>query len=330
MIRTINDPKQIRKLYKKLTEQLLPLFSEQMTCTIGYHGGSFTETVHYARELDLWYATWEEKEVIKNLFGTGRPNEHTSNSMTGQVNIPTKKINRSIAGTFAQTEDQEILLLHRGNIGGGKENVGKQSFLENYRGDVEEVEEQGAGTRFCVVGVVDSPFFPEQLKNFIAEIGRVKALLSGTPGFNIDQFRFNDEKGGKYKLGELKRDRTANRTHFLVVNHLADVLRKQGLLVGNDPNRDIYIHDNQRIKALFEIKSSLTTQNLYTAVGQLLVYSIPIRNKVKLVLVLPDKLEAEVAKKLKSLGIELLYFKWNDETQPVFSANRIAKVVSGL
>ena len=85
----------------------------------------------------------------------------------------------------------------------------------------------------------------------------------------------------------------------------------------SDKNRDLFIHNNIRINTLFEIKTSSATQNLYTAVGQLVIYSIPIKNDVNLVIVIPDKLNDTVAKRLLQLGIIPLYFKWIDGL-PVF------------
>jgi hypothetical protein len=327
MIETLNNPKKIKSAYKRLRAQLLPFFSEKIFCKIGYHGGSFDETVSYSEILDLWYVSWEEDYVIKNLFGTGRPVENGICSMTGQINIPTQTVNRSIAGSFATGPSKEILLLHRGNIGGGKKDIGKHSFLENYRGEVEEVNESGVGTNFCIIGEVDSPMLPQQIRNFIYEISRIKALLSGHATFDINEYRFSDERGGKYMLGDLKRKKNANRTHYLVVNRLAHILQSYGFQVGSDRNRDLFIHDGKKIRILFEVKSYLSTQNLYSAVGQLLVYSIPIKNKVKLIFVIPDKLDPSVTKKLRSLGIDILYFHWDDAMQPIWSKKQLAKII---
>lgn len=330
MIETINNPRKIKSAYNRLRSQLSPLFNEKINCTIGYHGGSFRETVGYAASLDLWYVSWEEADVIKNLFGTGRPVEDGMYSMTGQINIPTQRVNRSIGGSFAMGPAKETLLMHRGNIGGGKKDIGKHSFLENYRGDVEEVNESGISADFCIIGEIGSPMLPQQIRDFIYEISRIKALLSGPATFDINSFRFNDEKGGKYVLGNLKRNNNANRTHYLIVNQLAAVLQEQGFEVGSDRNRDLFIHDTREIKVLFEVKSCLSTQNLYSAVGQLLVYSIPIKNKVRLVFVLPDKLEPSVAKKLRSFGIDILYFKWSADMEPVFTKKSLDRITADL
>jgi hypothetical protein len=79
----------------------------------------------------------------------------------------------------------------------------------------------------------------------------------------------------------------------------------------------LFIYNNNHITTLFEIKTSSSTQNLYAAVGQLLIYSIPIKNNVELVAVLPDKLNNTVEHCLEIHGIKLLYYKW-DNDEPIF------------
>lgn len=326
MLRTINNPVKLSKACRTLTLNLLSHFSEKIYCTIGYHGGSFQKTVNYSDELDLWYATWNHKGICKNLFGIGRPNENGSNSMTGQINIPIDNLDRSIAGALALSDDGDVYLLHRGNIGGGKSGIGKSAFLENFRGDLQEVDECGKTTNFCVIGQITSIVLADLVKSFIEEIGRVKSLLRSPSSFDIDQFRFNDENGGRYILGDLSRGNGAERTHYMVVNALAELLENQGLKVGNDRNRDLFIHDSRCIRALFEIKTSLSSQNLYSAVGQLLIYSIPISTPVSLILVIPDRLEKSVQKRLAALGISVLYFKWSKNYRPHFSKASLAKL----
>jgi len=330
MLRTINNGGQIRKAHKMLLKQFLPLFNEAIECTIGYHGGSFEETVQYSESLDLWFATWEYEGVIKNLFGLGRPSESSSNSMTGQINIPIDQLDRSVAGALALSETGDLLLLHRGNIGGGKVGIGKSMFLDNFRGDQEDIDEEGKITRFCIIGEIGSSFLPIQIKNFMIEISRIKSLSNSPGEFDANPFRFNDEKGGTYTLGDLNRDRSANRTHYVIVNALAELLQNQGFMVGNDRNRDLFIHDRSRIKALFEIKSALSTQNLYSAVGQLLVYSIPISTPVMLIFVVPEHLEPSVERKLKQYGINVLNISISEDNELIFPKKKLEKLLKQI
>ncbi len=80
----------------------------------------------------------------------------------------------------------------------------------------------------------------------------------------------------------------------------------------NDSNRDLFIHQKQKITIIFEIKTTTTTQNIYTAVGQLIIYSIPVKTEAKLVIVIPEKLNKVVETRLARLGIKPLYYLWRN------------------
>jgi hypothetical protein len=56
---------------------------------------------------------------------------------------------------------------------------------------------------------------------------------------------------------------------------------------------------------------------LCTALGQLLVYSIPINKAVNLIMVLPTKLNIKVEARLSNLGVKIIYFNW-DNDKPTF------------
>ncbi len=86
-------------------------------------------------------------------------------------------------------------------------------------------------------------------------------------------------------------------------------MEQKGYKIGNDSQRDLFTHMNGQIKKLFEFK----TQDLYTAVGQLIIYSIPIKNPLQLVLVIPDRLKKEVEERFNELDIKILYYKWAKE-----------------
>ena len=78
----------------------------------------------------------------------------------------------------------------------------------------------------------------------------------------------------------------------------------------NDKNRDLFTYKNSKIENLFEVKTSCDTQSLCTALGQLLIYSIPLPKFVKLYAVLPIKLKKDVSSRFMELGVEIIYFNW--------------------
>ncbi|MFZ1291444.1 MAG: hypothetical protein WAR79_15220 [Melioribacteraceae bacterium] len=318
MIKVISDKNDVMLLYAKFRKNLNKYFNSKIDCWVGYPGGSFQDYVNFSNNLDVWLSSKDGKNKYWNGFGIGRPIEHRNNSLSGEINFPKEGIDRKISGVFAK-EGSKILVLHRGKIGGGKTGIGKKFFIENYIGDFVTAIDGDRESEFCLVGELDSKFFPNQVSNFINEIQRVKNLLKlGVINTfdDINKFEYSDEQFGRSSV-RTKKDLIIERTHGIVANELNRELIKKGKKTSNDKNRDLFIFEKKSITHLFEIKTNSSTHSLYSLVGQLLIYSIPIKNKVKLIGVLPTKLKNVVENKFNSLGIELLYYKWENE-KPVF------------
>lgn len=315
MVTVIDDKRKIQYYHRQFCRRIDGSFTDDIDCWVGYPGGSYEDTVRYSPEMDVWISVQELETRFWNGFGIGRPKEGKNNSLTGEINFPYEKIDRRIAGAFGQEENGNILVLHRGRIGGGRKGRGKAFFTDNFRGDFVTAIDGDRETDFCFVGELNSQHFREQVANFIKEIHRVKNLEDGQASgtFNdLANFVYTDEQSGQTTT-EGNEPVIIERTHGIIVNALARQLEGKGLQIGNDKNRDLFIHNGSQIKTLFEIKTSSSTQCLYAAVGQLLLYSIPINNEVKLIAVLPDRLNEYVTKKFSKLGIEILYYEWDND-----------------
>lgn len=235
----------------------------------------------YSSILNIWISTQEHNNKFWNGFGLGKPVEGKNNTLNGEINFSNEEINRRISGVFAREDNENILVLHRGKIGGGRPGIGKKYFTNNFRGDFVNAIDGNRESTFCVVGELNSPHFPKQVANFIKEIYRVKKLIKNPEVNNFDSlndFKFTSEHSGTSHTKNMGK-RTIERTHGIVVNSLADELKDLGFKVANDRNRDLFTHNRNRIKNLFEIKTNCNTQSSYSALGQLLIYSIPIPNK---------------------------------------------------
>ena len=321
IITVITDPKEIEKLHNIFLNQINKFSTDKIYCGVGYPSGSFKDNVSYSKELNIWLSVQKHHNKYWNGFGIGKPIENKNNSLKGEINFPYSGINRRIAGVFAKNDYNQYYVLHRGKIGGGRKGRGKNFFLNNFRGDFINAIDENYTSPFCLVGELNSKHFPEQVANFIKEINRVKYLKledSAENFKNLGDFKYSKEKSGS-SITENNEPRTIDRTHGIVVNKLADELIKKGYKVANDKNRDLFIHINDKIKKLFEIKTNSGTQCLYTGLGQLLIYSIPIKNDVDKYLVVPDQLEKEVTERLNSLGVEVVYYKWIKDKEVEFS-----------
>jgi len=327
MIKIITDKKRIAELHRKFQNQLSVFLNDEITGWIGYPSGSFEDKIKYSSELNIWISHNEQPNRFWNGFGVGKPREGKNNPLNGEINFPFEGINRRVAGVFAQEDNGKILVLHRGRIGGGKPGIGKNYFKDNFRGDFVIAIDSDRETEFCLVGELNSNHFPKQVANFIKEIYRVKNINKGekTTDFeDLNKFSFTDEQSGQTET-ERTGATKIERTHGIIVNALAKELETRKCKIGNDRNRDLFIHQNNKITTLFEIKTSSSTQNLYSAVGQLIIYSIPIKNDVKLVIVIPEKLNKIVTKRLWQLGIRILYYEWTNGNPEFIELNKILK-----
>lgn len=314
MITVITDLGRILNLHKAFHKTLKSYFDKTIDCWVGYPGGNFEDRVSYSSDLNIWVSRREHDTRFWNGFGIDKPLSGSNNSLVGEINFPYEGINRRVAGVFAEEDNGNILVLHRGRIGGGKLGIGKKYFTDNFRGDFVTALDGERESEFCLIGELNSEHFPKQVANFINEIHRVKKLEDNEKASafsELSDFKYTSESFGR-STTERNDPKTIDRTHGIVVNALAKELKERGKQVANDKNRDLFIHNRSKITTLFEIKTSSSTQCLYSAVGQLLIYSIPIKNTVDLIAVLPTKLSTQVSNKLASVNIKVLYYRWED------------------
>lgn len=315
----ISDETKIGKCNVLFETKLSSYIHEEFNISVGFQGGNIEVSAKYLPELDIWFSINEYTGDNRfwNAFGIGKPKQGRSHSIIAEINFPFEGIDRRVAGVFAEESDGNILVLHRGKIDGGKRGIGKEYFTNHFRGDFVTAIDGDKETEFCLIGELNSKHFPKQVANFVKEVYRVKKQPENEENINIiesslNNFNFTSEHFG-HSTSKSQGDRKINRTHGIVVNALAKELEKRKYKIGNDVNRDLYIYKGNEITMLFEIKINSSTHDICTAVGQLIVYSIPIKNRLKLIIVFPECLNSVVTDRLLQLGIVPLYYSWINE-----------------
>ncbi|MDP3087042.1 MAG: hypothetical protein Q8M99_02450 [Methylotenera sp.] len=99
--------------------------------------------------------------------------------------------------------------------------------------------------------------------------------------------------------------------HGLVVDSLKDFVAKNlpHSLIYNTQKIDLVIELNNKVTAVFEVKTAVDTQSIYTAVGQLLMHSVGY-DGIKKYIVLPSSVVSdELVTCLISLDIHILWFE---------------------
>jgi len=322
MFTTVDNGKEITRLQKRMEAAFKSQKPEIIRAIVGSPGGSFETRFLYFEKFDFWVVFEEDENRYWNAFGTGKPLAGKNNSITCEINFPYEGINRRIAGAFAK-EDDQIILLHRGKIGGGRKGIGKGLFWDNFRGDPFKIQDGDTENALALVANLDSKHFVQQVGTFVHQIKRIKDLIENAPELADDEteeienppfdFEFKEEGYGKRTYSR-KDEVEAFSNHGIIINALAKELTNRGLLVGKDYKRDLFTVKNNQIDRIFEAKTDLLNTSIYSAVGQILIYSAEkdlIDNQK--ILVLPEKLKVSAEQVIGKLGLDILYYSFEDE-----------------
>jgi len=226
--------------------------------------------------------------------------------------------------SFWKTAEATFALVIGGKIGGGRKGIGPALFRDHFVGKPQSVIDGDQESCVFLVGAVKSPRLLQQIQFFVREVERVKQLVdhanpsrtsgtssSGSFGDKVEIRDVGDEFEGKKRYA---RSGTVEAVcdHGIIVNTLRKCLKERGYQVGKDQYRDIYVHKGQKITSLFEVKPSMSTGSLYSAIGQLMFHSTGFAPSPGLFFVAPIELATDIRKKLKALEIEVIGYRWVD------------------
>ena len=332
MITTIENGIEIIELQKHFESIFKSQKPERIRGIIGSAGGAFETTFLYLGKYNIWVSFEKGDNRYWNGFGVGKPLAGKNNSITCEINFPYEGINRRVAGVLGK-EGEQVIVFHRGKIGGGRQGVGTNLFLDNYRGELWPVQDGKTENKLALIGTIDSKLFVQQVSNFVHEIQRIKDLtgtISGLADEEIEEivnpafdFDFKEEGYGKSRYTR-KDEIEAESNHGIIINALARELSGKGIAVGNDRKRDLYTVKDDQIDRIFEAKTDLSNSSIYSAVGQLLMYSAEKRLEGnQKILVLPEKLKTSSEKVIARLRLEILYYSFEGEAVRFIDLDRI-------
>ena len=173
----ITAPEKFAAAQALFAETLLAALPQKAACTVSGAGGGFEAEVAYSPELDLWYAMQAQGKKCWNGFGLGAPVAGKKVSLAAEINFPSDGINRALSGAFAQDENGEILVLHRGKIRGGK-----ALFFQYYTGETLTADDGGKPDTFALIGSLNDAGFPAKLAAFVRQILAIKAAAKRDAG----------------------------------------------------------------------------------------------------------------------------------------------------
>lgn len=320
MLTGITSSKEIIRSQQILKKRLKETESEQIPVRYSSPAGVGNEVMAgYSETYGIWWYFDGKEDTWWNPYGLGRPADGRPVTGRCQINMSKKGLNRQVAGAFATDEEGRLFLLHSGKVGGGKKGVGKSAFTDWYPDKPVTVDFDGEKADYFIIAEPGSSGFFEQLVFFVKKVYEFKETAdhTGIAGLtNQERLLSNGESLFRtpYNLPERTVLRSAD--HARITNSLLETLKEAGFKAFRNRFIDTFIMDDSgEITYIFEIKSRLTTQTLYTAVGQLFIYGL--KHRAVYVVVLEETVPADLVEDLGKLKINCLTYRWLNE-KPVF------------
>ncbi len=332
----LTDIKDINLAQGHLSKRLKKEYPYKKRRVIGYPSGYF--------ETDVWFSktkgtevSWWHSSVIKdgkttlNLFGYGDPEANNSLFIDLQFNLPHKSFSRSHGGVFArELSTGQIVLGHRGIVTRGKARVKRELLLQEANVSLSQIasEVKPRSTEVLLVAPIEEPGLCGSIREFSSEIRRAASVVVGLQenankgatqnsskqsSSDLDNAlnEYFDEFIGKTVMrrgGKV----TMDCRHGIVVKAVRNKLEGFGKLYKSQ-KIDLAVETKDKI-FLFEMKTNVTPQSLYTGIGQLYVHGATLSRKypgkeIVRNLVVPSAPSSSDRKKLcKELGVGLINF----------------------
>lgn len=297
---------------------------------VGFKGGNVLSTLHWNPLYGFWVVL--DKNQVENhhwiAFGLENPFESKRPTLliTCEINSPKTGIDRRCGGLYASDNEGKQYLLSRGKLAGGRKGIGKHGFLNSLRSRgfnaFIDVKFSNNKINECIViGDIDSQSFIVNLSNYLKEVDIYKRSIFDNAQENTADDLFTNEVTNAFSPeyeGPISYSVSSvierNNLHGRVVNQLNDKINEN---YGSDFERsnsipcDLILLDRRnKNKYLFEIKTIVSTSDLYKALGQLLFHGHEIK-AFKRIMVLPQEyntLFSSYIEVIKKLDIHILYY----------------------
>lgn len=172
MLTIVTDDERIACAQAELSNKLRIALNEIIPCMVSGAGGGYPEDVAYSAEFNLWYAYRAEEKKHWNGFGIESPEKGRKVSIASEINFPLGGINRSVSGAFAEDEEGNLVILHRGKI-----RDGKVAFFRFFNGIKVEALDGGKTDHFALVTYLNRPETIANIADFVRQVIAVKKAV---------------------------------------------------------------------------------------------------------------------------------------------------------
>ena len=178
----IEDSKQIAKIRKMLIKTMKEAATERARLPLGHQGNTFTPgDTYYVDDYGLWTVFDDGSgHTYWNTYGLGNPFEGGSRNMVCHLTVPNEGINRRTGAVYARGAGDNIYIMHRGKIGGGREGLGKTAFWE-YVDEHEDMKTAHVqdGDRITEMVIVTRLGTPKStlrnIRDFVTQVRNIKS-----------------------------------------------------------------------------------------------------------------------------------------------------------
>lgn len=298
---------------------------------IGFPGGNKNAELFTNGEGGLWaaFANLPEAGIPRrwNVFGVYDAHSR-SQQITVEINIPTDEALGRIAGFFAKDADTgHVYLMHDGGIGGGRAGVGREAFLAQSKSSLEPVTcSDGRIREGIIVGRVDMPDLASRIWTFVQQVSEFKAAVR-RGDFDSPRARADVGEWDDFKNESSGRRKGRRRSKIDYITYHGDVVRalrdERQATCGTDERVlnsrliDLYVRCGSMLTEVYEVKTEIGRQFIYTAIGQLMTHGPADTTGIKRILAIPPgELATDLKRSLSALGIMVRRFDVTEGETP--------------
>lgn len=310
MFSVITDLKKISQLNKQLGSRLREQLEHVEVRTITSPGGKYDFRVNFERQAGDdtrgWASGKPMPDKLRNYFVFGRPGADSLVHIAVQINFPTAKYSKALAGVFVEDEAGKLYIAHRGKLTGAGGSFKTLQVLDRLPKCIKALED-GQSLPLALISGMDDVTLITDLFSFAKECREIVNQLAAEREWKKQNRNTKNSLSQKESKGSDNITSQADRVMRLgdyfdefagestrkaivagarVVRHGAIVSALAKKLEGAGDARkslaiDLAVITNKHID-LYEIKTSASTTDVYTGLGQLLIHGEAINDLIPL------------------------------------------------
>jgi hypothetical protein len=301
MLQVVGDPRRIDRAIRRLQGALKGVPARGVRLT--WRGGELRTVIHWARDDRFWWA-FEPRSAGATvgarhalLLGHAPDPPTKRESITCEINLPTSRAERKVAGIIAVDEAGALYLAHSGRMGGARPGQRKAGFREFLADGVWRRLRwpDGEESEALIVAPLDSPRLTRLLGQFVDAVRRFKA---GDPP---------EARTGLCVEPMMVDSAAAACDRRLVDVALHEELANRGLFGGAD---DLFSLRGERPQPLFALVADGRPEELAMAVGSLSLAQARGGPDVRPILIAPATLAERDGAALDALPFTCVRFRW--------------------